>query len=107
MENRVVQEAVRKLADLIPNESGRVGAKSALAMGAVVSAAAIAQMLFTSSAQSDTACAWWSDCQASSPSTCCCDFSAPDQWGNPVHHRHCMKQSDCDLILNSHCHDGG
>lgn len=109
MENRVVQQAIRKLADLFPNESGRVGAKSALAMGAVVGAAAVAQILFTSyRAYSDDACQWSSTCGGG----CCCQYFL-NQPGTDPCHRHCFASEQACIngtpqnAYGHHCHDGG
>lgn len=97
MESRVVQQAIRKLTDLFPNESGRVGAKSALAMGAVIGAAAIAQMMFASSAQAHVGCIATDQCSPSQQfPQCCCKYAGGV-------HLHCTWVAYCVNPLGGQC----
>ena len=96
MESRVVQQAIRKLADLFPNESGRVGAKSALAMGAVVGAAVLAQMIFAPSALAHPECQDTLDCTQGA-NWCCCSYAGGD-------HQHCTLRLWCQQN-NGICRD--
>ena len=71
------QRTIHKLSDFLSNESGRVGAKSALAMGGLVGAAALTQMMFAPEAKAHLVqgCEDWADCATfanTTGETCCC-----------------------------------
>ena len=83
------QRTIHKLSDFLSNESGRVGAKSALAMGGLVGAAALTQMMFASEAQAHLVegCKDGNSC-TTFPLHCCCK-TVVDHDNNPnkIHFR--------------------
>ena len=101
------QRTIQKLSDFLSNESGRVGAKSALAMGGLVGAAALTQMMFAPEAEAHyvKGCGSWADCATfanTTGETCCClytDDHDPD--AKKKSHWYCKKPVVCVV------HEGG
>ena len=83
------QRTIHKLSDFLSNESGRVGAKSALAMGGLVGAAALTQMMFVPEAQAHDNCDVTNDCTGGN-NICCCRYKK----GN-VYHKECKTKLFC------------
>ena len=89
------QRTIHKLSDFLSNESGRVGAKSALAMGGLVGAAALTQMMFAPEAQAHSNCDEANDCVTGDRQTCCCSHIVKDSKGNEIRDKHCMDRGAC------------
>ena len=94
MREGIGQRTIHKLSDFLSNESGRVGAKSALAMGGLVGAAALTQMMFAPEAQAHSNCDEGNDCVTGDRKTCCCSHIVED--GKP-RHTHCLDRDVCVL----------
>ena len=97
MREGIGQRTIHKLSDFLSNESGRVGAKSALAMGGLVGAAALTQMMFAPEAQAHDNCRDGNDCVTGGRNRCCCShMDHEDNW-----HKHCTTQWKCKFQLRS------
>ena len=81
MREGVGQKTIHKLSDFLSNESGRVGAKSALAMGGLVGAAALTQMMFAPETQAHfvDGCQAGNDCATFALNCCCKTVVDPDK----------------------------
>ena len=90
MREGIGQKAIHKLSDFLSNESGRVGAKSALVMGGLVGAAALTQMMFAPEAQAHNNCKEANDCVTGDHTVCCCDHIVGKK-----RHLHCMDRGVC------------
>ena len=87
MREGIGQKAIHKLSDFLSNDSGRVGAKSALAMGGLVGAAALTQMMFAPEAEAHTVngCTDTNDCTTFGDTQCCCARQIIHDDGKPTH----------------------
>lgn len=83
MREGIGQRTIHKLSDFLSNESGRVGAKSALAMGGLVGAAALTQMMFAPEAKAHLVqgCGGWADCATFGGNNWCCCAYTPNHGG--------------------------
>ena len=96
MREGIGQRTIHKLSDFLSNESGRVGAKSALAMGGLVGAAALTQMMFAPEAQAHNNCDDAADCVTGGANVCCCSHIVREGPDNNVRwHKHCMDKRTC------------
>ena len=101
MREGIGQRTIHKLSDFLSNESGRVGAKSALAMGGLVGAAALTQMMFAPEAQAHSNCKVTNDCVTGGFETCCCaQLKDDDVW-----HLECELKDDCRIVGGT-CRNG-
>ena len=97
MREGIGQRTIHKLSDFLSNESGRVGAKSALAMGGLVGAAALTQMAFTPEAQAHlvNGCNNVNDCTTFGNFHCCCSVVVDhDNDPDKIHFR-CKLRAQC------------
>ena len=94
MREGIGQRTIHKLSDFLSNESGRVGAKSALAMGGLVGAAALTQMTFAPEAKAHLVqgCTDGNDCTTYGNNYCCCSYT-PNHGG--AKHFNCKVQLWC------------
>lgn len=102
MKERIGQQAIHKLIDFLSNESGRVGAKSALAMGGLVGAAALTQMMFAPEAKAHLfgGCVDANDCNGNHQ--CCCRYVSTHN-GIPHSHFTCVTRYYCLMQLVGVC----
>ena len=100
MREGIGQRTIHKLSDFLSNESGRVGAKSALAMGGLVGAAALTQMMFAPEAQAHSNCKVNNDCVTGDNTVCCCHHKKAGEW-----HLECETKSYCKNVSGS-CRNG-
>ena len=100
MREGIGQRTIHKLSDFLSNESGRVGAKSALAMGGLVGAAALTQMMFAPETQAHDNCRVTNDCVTGGFETCCCAQLKDDVW-----HKECETKAVCRDV-GGNCRNG-
>ena len=100
MREGIGQRTIHKLSDFLSNESGRVGAKSALAMGGLIGAAALTQMMFAPEAQAHDNCRFNNDCVTGDNDTCCCHHKKGKTW-----HKECELIAFCRNV-GGHCQHG-
>lgn len=106
MREGIGQKAIHKLSDFLSNESGRVGAKSALAMGGLVGAAALTQMMFAPEAEAHKVegCKGWKSCATfanTTGETCCCSYVKKGHGG--TNHFHCKTPRACKFNYGGSC----
>ena len=97
MREGIGQRTIHKLSDFLSNESGRVGAKSALVMGGLVGAAALTQMVFAPETQAHlvNGCFDTNDCTTFGNFHCCCEVQVDhDDNPNKAHFR-CKHRAQC------------
>ena len=95
MREGIGQRTIHKLSDFLSNESGRVGAKSALAMGGLVGAAALTQMMFAPETQAHEleGCRGWQNCATFGDTSCCCNWEPLNH--NGLRHQKCKPIAFC------------
>ena len=98
MREGIGQRTIHKLSDFLSNESGRVGAKSALAMGGLVGAAALTQLMFAPEAPAHNNCSDTNDCVTGGNNVCCCSHQKGGVW-----HKHCTTKWKCKFQLSGSC----
>lgn len=96
MREGIGQRTIHKLSDFLSNESGRVGAKSALAMGGLVGAAALTQMMFAPEAQAHLVegCKDGNNCATFALHCCCKTVVDHDNSPDKIHLR-CKLRAHC------------
>ena len=104
MRTGISQKAIHKLSDFLSNESGRVGAKSALAMGGLVGTAALTQIVFTPETQAHRVegCEDVNDCTTFGNNQCCCSYVVNHDDNPNKIHSYCKTQLAC-LQLGGNC----
>ena len=103
MREGIGQRTIHKLSDFLSNESGRVGAKSALAMGGLVGAAALTQMVFAPETQAHLVegCTDTNDCTTFGNTQCCCKRQIIHDKKDP-NHFYCEEIAFCNN-WGGHC----
>ncbi len=106
MREGIGQKAIHKLSDFLSNESGRVGAKSALAMGGLIGAAALTQMMFAPETQAHLVegCTDTNDCTTYGNNYCCCSYTVDHDSSSNDTHFNCKTYYTCKLQLGGSCY---